>query len=145
MQSSESTALQPQVLYWLFIQLEDVQTTQLNGTKKKTWTLRWLHCTVIKTHCSQFPSKHWPNNDSLVFSASFSASWCFNVYNTHSLPRTSCWNIQGHNKNIFTSRVSAWFQRLAYSLQMGSAMRRSEDQWSWPVWSQWKANTELRG
>lgn len=121
-------------------------------------TAKWaqeknLDTEMIALHCHQntlfpdlkFPTKHWPNNASLVSSANFSASWCFNVYNIYSLRRTSCWNIQGHNKNSFTSRVSSWFQRLAYSLQIWSELRRSEEQWSWPVWSLWKANTALRG
>lgn len=38
------------VLCQLFIQVvEDVQITQLNGTERKTWTLKQLHCTAIKT------------------------------------------------------------------------------------------------
>lgn len=131
--------------------------TIYSGWRCPDHTAKWdqeknLDTEITALHCHQntlfpdlkFPTKHWPNNASLVSSANFSASWCFNVYNTYSLPRTSCWNIQSHNKTIFTSGVSAWFQRLVYTLQIWSETQRSEDQWSWPVWSPWKANTALR-
>ena len=141
----EITALQQWLPYWLFVQVvEDVQITQLNGTEKLG---HWNDCTVLSSKqeiVSRFKISFQLNISQTMHAwlpvprpsraeANLSASSYLNACNTSNLPRISCWNIQGHNKNVFTSSASAWFQRLVNNLQNWSEMRRFEEQWNWPT------------
>lgn len=66
--------------------------TIYSGWRCPDHTAKWdqeknLDTEMIALYCHQntlfpdlkFPTKHWPNNASLVSSANLSASWCFNV------------------------------------------------------------------